>query len=526
MVGNEGDVAGEDGVTVDEEGAVVADAGGDAGAVSDLDGAAEHAGPATPGVEEGGGVHVDGVDGGDEAREEAGAVGGGAAQGGEGGGLREVVEGGLPDVDPDAEDDGGVGVGAATGGGARLELGQDAAELEDAVVAEDDEVVGPLEGDVEDGGHGGGPGEHGARDTCGGEVWTQEHAEEEVLAGLGIPGAASAAPAGGLVVGDHDGKWSAEGHGAGEVAGDAVGGGAGGEVGDRSRQAPVQGGRAPAHVMVEGEAVVGEADGVAFLAQLAEVVVQGGGAAAQAGGEGGGSDAGRVLGEHGEDGCTAHGGPPVAARGIAWDDRGLVSPFWGVAGPDAADRQGGMSDLPAPEEASIIAPVSAVPSSTPDAPEAPPHALAPAAVGLWRLQRFIRLGVVVLPFSIAAGIGLSTVTHWGVGAIVGGALLLVNLVLAIVWPPLQYDAFRYAVRHHDLLVQSGVFFRRWSSVPLSRIQHVDSRQGPLERLFGVQRVLVYTAAGVSADGVIPALTEDNATALRDALSRRGGDDGV
>ena len=127
---------------------------------------------------------------------------------------------------------------------------------------------------------------------------------------------------------------------------------------------------------------------------------------------------------------------------------------------------------------------------------------------------------------LALGVGVASVSRPVIGAIVGAALVLANLILAILWPPLQYAAFRYAVRGHDLIVQSGVFFRRWSSVPLTRIQHVDSRQGPLERLFGVQRLLVYTAAGVSADGVIPALTEANATALRDALSRRGGDDGV
>jgi membrane protein YdbS with pleckstrin-like domain len=37
---------------------------------------------------------------------------------------------------------------------------------------------------------------------------------------------------------------------------------------------------------------------------------------------------------------------------------------------------------------------------------------------------------------------------------------------------------------------------------------------------------VYTASGVSADGVIPGLSEADAHELRDALARRGPDDGV
>lgn len=184
-----------------------------------------------------------------------------------------------------------------------------------------------------------------------------------------------------------------------------------------------------------------------------------------------------------------------------------------------------MSD-PASLDPAITAPVAAIPRASPDASDAPPHALAPAAVGLWRLQRLTRLGVVGLPLYGAIGVGAASISQPAVGVVVGVVLVLFNLLMAFIWPPLQYAAFRYAVREHDLIVQSGVFFRRWSSVPLTRIQHVDSRQGPLERLFGVQRLLVYTAAGVSADGVIPALTEANATTLRDALSRRGGDDGV
>lgn len=176
--------------------------------------------------------------------------------------------------------------------------------------------------------------------------------------------------------------------------------------------------------------------------------------------------------------------------------------------------------------APITDPVDAAPTPGPGDAGAPPHALAPAAINLWQLQRMVRLGTVTVPVAVAGAVGLSSVTHWAVGTVPAVALVLTNLLLAVLWPPLQYAAFRYAVRDTDLLVQSGVLFKRWSSVPLTRIQHVDTRQGPLERLFGVQRVLVFTAAGVSADGVIPALTDEDATQLRDALSRRGGDDGV
>jgi membrane protein YdbS with pleckstrin-like domain len=152
--------------------------------------------------------------------------------------------------------------------------------------------------------------------------------------------------------------------------------------------------------------------------------------------------------------------------------------------------------------------------------------LNPSAVTLWRIQRGLRLVIVGIPMSTAAGIGLSTVLPTAAAVLIAGVLVLSQAVLALLWPTLEYEAFSYTVRTDDLLVQSGVIFKRWSSIPLSRIQHVDTRQGPLERMLGLSRLLVFTAAGMSADGSIPGLATDVAESMRDELSRRGGDDGV
>ena len=159
-------------------------------------------------------------------------------------------------------------------------------------------------------------------------------------------------------------------------------------------------------------------------------------------------------------------------------------------------------------------------------PTGPDQPLDSRAVTLWRVQRLIRLGMVNVPFAILAGGGLAQAAGTAAGVAVGGGLIGMSLLLLVAWPPLEYRHWRYAVREHDLLVQHGVLFRRWSSIPLNRIQHVDTRQGPLERMLGLSRLLVYTASGVSADGSIPGLAEPVAEQLRDELSRRGGDDGV
>jgi len=158
----------------------------------------------------------------------------------------------------------------------------------------------------------------------------------------------------------------------------------------------------------------------------------------------------------------------------------------------------------------------------------PQHSLRldPSTVMMWRMQRFIRMLVVGIPMMIAIGIAASTMMRTELVVVAVMTLIAMNFVFSLFWPSFEYNAFRYMVREDDLLVQSGVIFRRWSSIPHNRIQHVDTRQGPVERIFGLSRLLVFTAAGMSADGSIPGLATEDAERLRDQLSRRGGDDGV
>lgn len=155
-----------------------------------------------------------------------------------------------------------------------------------------------------------------------------------------------------------------------------------------------------------------------------------------------------------------------------------------------------------------------------------PQALDPRVVALWRVQRLIRACTWGMVFAGGLGAGVAWLGGAVLGAFAGGGLLAMQALLAVIWPVLQYRQFRFTLRSGDLLVEQGVLWRSWTSVPYHRIQHVDTRQGPLERIFGLARVLIFTASGPLPDGSIPGLDEAAATELRDHLSRRGGDDGV
>lgn len=103
----------------------------------------------------------------------------------------------------------------------------------------------------------------------------------------------------------------------------------------------------------------------------------------------------------------------------------------------------------------------------------------------------------------------------------------VAITCAIAVPARRYRHFTFRVDEVDVRVSRGWLWRTESVVLHSRIQHVDTRQGPIERMLGLATVVVFTAGTVGAMVAIPGLNAARAEALRDQLVRlSGADDAV
>jgi membrane protein YdbS with pleckstrin-like domain len=84
----------------------------------------------------------------------------------------------------------------------------------------------------------------------------------------------------------------------------------------------------------------------------------------------------------------------------------------------------------------------------------------------------------------------------------------------------QVPAIGYAERDDELLVRTGIMYRRIVVVPYGRLQFVDVQAGPLDRMLGISRVQLHTASAAS-DASIPGLAPEEAARLRDRLTARG-----
>jgi hypothetical protein len=158
------------------------------------------------------------------------------------------------------------------------------------------------------------------------------------------------------------------------------------------------------------------------------------------------------------------------------------------------------------------------PLSVDDAFAPPGEAWNPVSPRLATARRITMVLVMVL---VLAGIGLLGLAP---DAQLASVILAGVWLVSVIWMwwliGRRVRSFGYAERADDLLVTSGIMFRRLVVVPYGRMQLVDITAGPLDRRLGVATVQLHTAAA-STNATIPGLPPAEASGLRDRLAARG-----
>ncbi|KAB2330568.1 PH domain-containing protein [Bacillus mesophilum] len=134
---------------------------------------------------------------------------------------------------------------------------------------------------------------------------------------------------------------------------------------------------------------------------------------------------------------------------------------------------------------------------------------------VWRIAGAIHS---ILAFLAAGGaIALTIIFDWPFW-IIGAALIFFAAyayVFIMLIPSLRWKRWRYEVRENEIEVQHGVFVIKSTLIPMIRVQHVDTQQGPILRKYRLATVAISTAATVHE---IPALDVDEAEQLRFFIS--------
>ncbi|MBO1513621.1 PH domain-containing protein [Metabacillus bambusae] len=146
----------------------------------------------------------------------------------------------------------------------------------------------------------------------------------------------------------------------------------------------------------------------------------------------------------------------------------------------------------------------------------PKNQISLKALTVWRLGAIIS-AVVCLLVVISVGVGayFLELPYW-ITIIVALIWLLYSLIAIFVVPKIRHRVWRYEVHEHEIDLQYGLFIIKRVLVPMVRVQHVDTHQGPLLRKYELASIEISTAA---TKHEIPALDIKEADLLRDHISR-------
>ena len=108
----------------------------------------------------------------------------------------------------------------------------------------------------------------------------------------------------------------------------------------------------------------------------------------------------------------------------------------------------------------------------------------PKAYLWYTLMQAVVAGVI---FGLVLGVIGGDMT---VGAFVGGFVLICAALLAVI----NYSFFSFKPTAQDITINKGMLFRSSKTINYTRIQNVDVAQGPIQMMFGLATVNIWTAS--------------------------------
>ncbi|WP_152656934.1 PH domain-containing protein [Oceanobacillus sp. CFH 90083] len=148
--------------------------------------------------------------------------------------------------------------------------------------------------------------------------------------------------------------------------------------------------------------------------------------------------------------------------------------------------------------------------------EQPNVKIATDAIKAWQLTAHI-YGLIFLLITIGAFVAyiiFDFLPIWIV-FIAAGLTMLEWIITAFIIPKLRWRRWRYQVYDQEIYIQHGILIVTRTIVPMIRVQHVDTQQGPILKKYKLATLEISTAATTHQ---IPALPEEDASDLRDQIS--------
>lgn len=100
------------------------------------------------------------------------------------------------------------------------------------------------------------------------------------------------------------------------------------------------------------------------------------------------------------------------------------------------------------------------------------------------------------------------------------ALLITLTILSFSITVFGFRKKKYALREKDIVYSAGLFWRSHTVLPFNRVQHAEVQQGPIERIFELGKLKIYTAGGSGSDMSISGLPYSRAQKVKQYILKQ------
>lgn len=137
------------------------------------------------------------------------------------------------------------------------------------------------------------------------------------------------------------------------------------------------------------------------------------------------------------------------------------------------------------------------------------------AVTVWRIAGAMGALLIVIVAGVFGSLAAADLVPVPLAVIVFAVAAVAAVLVVFVVPGVRWIRWRYEVSEDEIYLRHGLIIRKRVLIPMTRVQHVDTKAGPLLRAFGLSTVTVATAGG---EHEIPALSDEVADRLRDRIA--------
>lgn len=145
----------------------------------------------------------------------------------------------------------------------------------------------------------------------------------------------------------------------------------------------------------------------------------------------------------------------------------------------------------------------------------PQKRISAKALTVWRISGAIKIVISWILAAVAIFLLHIFKGPFWISVLLIGIELISTYFIIFLFPSLRWRCWRYDVRDEEIELQEGIFIVKRTLVPMIRVQHVDTVQGPILRKYQLASVIINTAATAHE---IPALEESEAEELRRFIS--------